>query len=417
MTFASIIDHAPEASLYAPTTERLDVAPRGDDRLRRVHLGMIDAVLAGEGGGRVAALAARELDGPVAIVLPAHDVAVIAPARPAEELAHLRGYVSDRLLGLPVERPRQVAGEVPVTSGGDRLGSVLLLGEAHPAADEVLRLAALAAVTSVALEQGAVPRRAHERRALLEQLRETPPPLEGEILARARRLGCELGAGASALCVRAAPGDAEWAVAVIAQEAPGALVAPGGELVEALLPGDRRAARRLAARLGARVAVGLSPLERDVRKLGAALRHAELALALAEREGLAIDELDGGSWRLLLRVAATDPDELVRLVEVTVGPVLDPAISPSLDLPHTLRTYVAHDASMKATAGAIYAHRHTVGYRLRRITELTGHDPATASGLSQLALGLRALSVCTAAGLGEFDMSEAPSSTGGQRAC
>ena len=38
---------------------------------------------------------------------------------------------------------------------------------------------------------------------------------------------------------------------------------------------------------------------------------------------------------------------------------------------------------MNATARAIYAHRHTVAYRLERVKELTGLDPMaarTASG-------------------------------------
>lgn len=58
--------------MYATAFERdsIEGRPATGDGLRRVHLGMIDAVLAGEGSDRVAALAARELDGPVAIVLP-----------------------------------------------------------------------------------------------------------------------------------------------------------------------------------------------------------------------------------------------------------------------------------------------------------------------------------------------------------
>jgi DNA-binding PucR family transcriptional regulator len=42
---------------------------------------------------------------------------------------------------------------------------------------------------------------------------------------------------------------------------------------------------------------------------------------------------------------------------------------------------------------AIHAHRHTVGYRLGRIAELTGHDPQTPGGLFQLTLGLQALAL------------------------
>ena len=52
---------------------------------------------------------------------------------------------------------------------------------------------------------------------------------------------------------------------------------------------------------------------------------------------------------------------------------------------------------MNATAGAVFAHRHTVASRLERIRALTGHDPLTPAGQAQLALGLQALDVQRAA--------------------
>ena len=45
---------------------------------------------------------------------------------------------------------------------------------------------------------------------------------------------------------------------------------------------------------------------------------------------------------------------------------------------------------MNATAQAIYAHRHTVSYRLDRIRELTGLDPLTSEDRERLGLGLKA---------------------------
>src|ERR1035441_8774292 len=45
------------------------------------------------------------------------------------------------------------------------------------------------------------------------------------------------------------------------------------------------------------------------------------------------------------------------------------------DLVSTLETYLAHNANMNATAATVFAHRHTVAYRLERIKELTGLDP------------------------------------------
>jgi hypothetical protein len=385
--------------MYATVQEQVGVerAHAAGDGLRRVHLGMIDAVLAGQGSSRVAALAARELDGAVAIVLPAIDLAVIAPPSSERQMAGLRRYVSDQMLGLPAPAPSELVSEVAITSGDERLGSVLLLGRTAPDnADEILQLAALAALTAVTLEQGASQTQARARLALLEFVREVPASHPGEIVARAKRLGCDLTEGASALCVRIASQDAEWALATIAQEFPTALAAQRGDQVDALLPAPAGPARRLARRLRQRLPTGLAPFERDVAALGRALRFAELAVAVGEREDVELDELLAGSWRLLLQVAASDPQEIDALVNATIGPALDPDVSSSADLLQTLRAYLDHDARMNATAAAVHAHRHTIGYRLSRIADLTGHDPQTPSGQSQLTLGLQALALRSA---------------------
>jgi DNA-binding PucR family transcriptional regulator len=323
---------------------------------------MIDAVLAGGGVEPVAALAAERLGGTVAIVLPAVDVEVGAPPR-------LSRYVADRLLGRPARVPRDVVAEVPVHSGDELLGYVALLDAEHAEdAPEILELAAVAVLTAVTLRDANVARR-RAAAALLDDLR------AGEdIVARARRLGSDLADGASALSVRPEPGQTERVLALIAQEIPGALAAPRGDRVDALLPGDPAAARRLAQRLGTS---GLSPTGRD---LAAALRYAELALELGREDAL------HGSWRLLL---AADPAERRALVDSTVGP--------ASELLDTLRAYLDHGANMNATAGAVYAHRHTVAARLERIRALTGHDPLTPAGQAQLTLGLQALDVQRAA--------------------
>ena len=44
----------------------------------------------------------------------------------------------------------------------------------------------------------------------------------------------------------------------------------------------------------------------------------------------------------------------------------------------------------RGTAAAIYAHRHTVAYRLDRVRELTGLDPLKSEDRERLGLGLKA---------------------------
>ena len=86
----------------AAGSERKPAASRGGaggivERLRAVHLEMVDAVLGGDGLDKVAALAADAAGAPVAIVIPRLGAAVAAPAVGEEDLATLRRYVADRV--------------------------------------------------------------------------------------------------------------------------------------------------------------------------------------------------------------------------------------------------------------------------------------------------------------------------------
>jgi sugar diacid utilization regulator len=55
------------------------------------------------------------------------------------------------------------------------------------------------------------------------------------------------------------------------------------------------------------------------------------------------------------------------------------------DLLLTLAAYLAEDTDRRRTAAALHVHPNTLDYRLKRIVELTGLDPATTSGLQLLA--------------------------------
>jgi PucR C-terminal helix-turn-helix domain len=297
----------------------------------------------------------------------------------------------------------ELVAEVPVLSGDHRLGSVALL-DARPGrhVHQILEVAALAALTAVALQDASVTRRG-ACAALLDDLRATHAPPPAEISARARRLGADQRRD----CPRraTAPGHAERVLAAIAEAFPAALAAQRGDRVEALLPVARdavratadAAARRLAQRLRGEAPTGLSPFEPDIAKLWRALRVSELALALGEREAVAVDELLSGSWRLLLGSAAGDPGDLQALIDSTIGSTLTRSRGSAPRLLETLRAYLAHGANMNTTASTVYAHRHTVANRLERIRELTGHDPQTTAGQALPTLGLQALAVRDAA--------------------
>src|SRR4051812_12454690 len=106
------------------------------ERLRAVHLRMVDAVLGGDGLGRVAELAAEAAGGPVAVVVPRLGAAVVAPesARGDEVVDVLRRHVADRIRDRPAPLPDWLLTEVPILSGDELVGVVALLrGEDLPA--------------------------------------------------------------------------------------------------------------------------------------------------------------------------------------------------------------------------------------------------------------------------------------------
>ena len=78
----------------------------------------------------------------------------------------------------------------------------------------------------------------------------------------------------------------------------------------------------------------------------------------------------------------------------TLGPLLEPGTRSGAALLDTLATYLETGASMRATAAAGFAHRHTVAYRLERVARAHRPRPARArTGCEQLDLGLKARAV------------------------
>jgi hypothetical protein len=373
--------------------------PSGAGGLRRIHLGLVDAALAGEGMTGIAALAAAELGGAVAIVLPDSGIAVAAPQISARRLSALDAYVGERLRGRPVEVPGELVAEVAVHSGDEPLGTVALLDVApRPQAREILELTALAALTALALDDSGLTQR-RVCAVLLDDLSGPQPPSADEVVVRARRLGVDLSQGATALCVRPASGQAERTMAMIAHEFPAALMAVRGDHVEALLGEASDAAiRRVSRRLRSHAPTGVAPSAPSPADLPGALRFAALALRVGHREALEPEALLTGSWRMLLQLAVRDARELDAVIDSALGPILTGETVPSPDPLETLRAYLREGANLNATATAVFAHRHTVAQRLERLHVATGHDPKTLQGQMHLALGLQALAVRGALG-------------------
>ena len=325
----------------------------------------------------------------------------------------LRRYVGDRVKDRPAEVPAGVAAEVPIASGDEAVGAVLLLSgdrRRRPRTPrEFLHLAAVACLTEVAVEEAKEEVEQNLRGSFLEDLRTRQDLDPHEVVRRAGRLGCDLSRGAVVLCAELTTDRPRHVVATIAGDYPGALAQhmegtdATAARVYALLPAvggddapegtlDARAARWRGA-CGRHGTVGLSSFYADPAELPRAIQEAELVLDVlrqSEGGGRVGEDIGTGTYRLLFRVLASHPEEVRSFYEDTVAPLVRYDDQYRTDLVGTLESYLEQNCNMNATAAAIYAHRHTVAYRLERVKELTALDPMLSEDRERLGLGLKA---------------------------
>ena len=177
-------------ALTAVADELAGQTPRG------AHLEMVGAVLAGDGLERVAEIASAHAGAPVAVIVPRLGVG-------REPWARYERYVAARLSGGRPQRPSEVTAEVPISSGGRQLGAVLLLGRGGPDAGDYLHMAAIAALTEVAVAEARDETEQSLRGSFLEEVLSRPELEAAEVERRALRLGFDLDAGYVALCTEA----------------------------------------------------------------------------------------------------------------------------------------------------------------------------------------------------------------------
>jgi sugar diacid utilization regulator len=370
---------------------------------------MIEAVLDGEGLQGVAELAAAEAGGPVAIVLPPRGLA--ARAAGGGELNGLAEYAKARLADSEAAAPDRLALERSIEAGGQRVGVVLLLeddsDEDEPPVkvdrEEVLRAAALAALAEVAVADAREEAERKLRGGLIEELRSLEIDA-AEATSKAARLGCDLSRGAIALVAEIESASPSHATALVEAEYEGSLAELAEGRLYAILPargGDEapgrtlQAAGRVANRLGKHGLAAVSSFYPDPGELNRAIKEAELVLDVISREPQIAGALEegiaaSGVFRLLFRALISDPDEVRSFYRDTVEPLVRYDNQYRSDLLGTIEEYLASDCNMNATARAIFAHRHTVAYRLERVKELTGLDPQISEDRERLGLGIKA---------------------------
>jgi sugar diacid utilization regulator len=366
---------------------------------------MVDAALTGDGIDRMAELAAEEVGRPIGIVVPELDVAVVWPDGHDEELAALRRLTEARVAAQRAAIPTEVELVVPISYADRLVGAVGMLAGAsvvEAEASEFLHLAATSSATALALEKASERETAQAHGGVLAEL------VSGVVEpgAAARRVaaqGCDLSSGLFAAVTDVGAGRPREALSVVASEFPQSLAELVGGRLYALMPSRReepRAVAGLAERLRPYGLTGTSSHYGDPREIARAVAEAEMVLEALSEDSPAAHALhgegDSGIYRLLFRALASDPEEVRRFYEDTVAPLVSHDEQYRGDLLPTLESYLGNDCNMNATARAIYAHRHTVAYRLERVKELTGLDPGATEDRERLGLGLKALRIVAA---------------------
>ena len=374
---------------------------------RATPLTLVSGAIAGDDLERVTATVAEALGAAVIVAIPALGEPVVRPAgaldATAADRVHL--YATACAAGMSVPGPTGVEEPVAVRIGDEVVGVVAAGTGSLAGATELrawLEAAAAAASINALIREAQGGTRAEDGAALvLELLTESPEDLPA-FLARARRAGFDLTTGATALGVRAAatpgvragapPGESILRQTCASLSASGellcALATPLRLLV--LVPaGGGEPPEAIADRLrSGGLEVAVSAQRRDPAALHEALREVGLLLALADA-GVPLGGQDD-TYRLLIGVLLRDPDELSHLRERTISPLADYDARHDTDLLATLQAFLTHDGSTTETAEAMELHRHTVGYRLSRVHEVSGLSPYESDGRERLSLGLKA---------------------------
>lgn len=388
----------------------------GSDASRPTPLTLIAGAVAGGDLRSVAAAAAAALSCPVAIAVPALGAPVLAPEQPlaagvaAALLEHAGDMIAERTRTLPEPIVDSVAVQIADEVVGI-VGALRPAPQAAPGADRMtagerrawLQAAAAAASVNALIRElhGAEP--GGSAADLLAELAVGPPVDLQAFLARCRRLGVELTGGGIAVCARRPARDGAGAELTVADRAlafelrhrGSALAEPRGRDRLIALVADESAERMLSERLlKLGLAIAVSAPRRDPALLHEALVEAELLaeLGLDQHTAAGLRE----TYRLLIGVLLRDRAELEDLHDRTVAPLSEYDSFHDTELVGTLRAFLSHDGSTTGTAEAMALHRHTVGYRLSRVAEVSGLSPYESDGRERLSLGIKAQTILEA---------------------
>jgi purine catabolism regulator len=154
--------------------------------------------------------------------------------------------------------------------------------------------------------------------------------------------------------------------------------------------------RELGKKSGLSVSAGIGGFTPSAAQMSRAYQEALVALKVGRKlrgPGSTLHFEDVGTYRLLLDAWERDPDEIRLLYEDTIGPVDEYDKANGTQLVETLVVFFRNNESLTGTAADLFAHRHTVRYRLEKIADISGLSPFQTEHKERLGLGLKARSL------------------------
>ncbi len=153
----------------------------------------------------------------------------------------------------------------------------------------------------------------------------------------------------------------------------------------------RRIRADLTTRLGGEVRASASRVA-PTHSLRLSFHEARCALEALRLQNGAGSEVvasyaDLGAFQLLLSLQ--DDDALLTYCRGVLGPVEAGEGEYGDELLRSLDVFIEHNGHWEKAANALYCHRHTLRYRIRRVEQLTGRDFSTARDRIEFWLALR----------------------------
>ena len=138
-------------------------------------------------------------------------------------------------------------------------------------------------------------------------------------------------------------------------------------------------------------AIGGSARIATAARLTEAVQEARWALGVAEAENKMLVRY-GDQTTLLLPRSVTEAQALVSRI---LGPLIAHDAEHDTAYLNTLRTVLRHDRSWQLAAADLHIHKQTLGYRIRKIEQLTGRGLTRTADLAELWFALRAHDLLT----------------------